>query len=78
MTKTIEEVMTPNPTICAPNTTIADAARYMRDGDVGDVLVGDASHLTGIVTDRDIVVRGWPRTWAPKRRGSATSAATSS
>lgn len=34
-----------------------DAARRMRDADIGDVLVTDGGKLRGIVTDRDLVVR---------------------
>lgn len=30
----------------------------MRDQDIGDVLVADGQRLCGIVTDRDLVVRG--------------------
>jgi CBS domain-containing protein len=36
---------------------LADAAKHMKDGDVGAVLVEDGGKLAGIVTDRDIVVR---------------------
>ena len=57
MTQTIDEVMTPGPTIYSAETTVADAARFMRDADVGDVLVGEGNRVSGIVTDRDIVVR---------------------
>jgi signal-transduction protein with cAMP-binding, CBS, and nucleotidyltransferase domain len=39
-------------------TTIGDAAKAMREQDVGDVMVfDDTDSLCGIVTDRDIVVR---------------------
>jgi CBS domain-containing protein len=38
--------------------TLADAARVMRDEDIGDVLVMDDDRICGVVTDRDIVVRG--------------------
>jgi CBS domain-containing protein len=40
-----------------PATTIAAAARMMRDEHIGCLLVGDDDRLFGIVTDRDIVVR---------------------
>jgi len=53
----ITELMTPNP-VCVPaTTTVVDAARRMRDDDIGDVLVMDGGALYGILTDRDIVVR---------------------
>jgi CBS domain-containing protein len=39
--------------------TVRDAAQAMREHHVGDVLLLDANNaLVGIVTDRDIVVRG--------------------
>ena len=33
------------------------AAEVMRDQDVGSVVVTDGGHVTGIVTDRDVVIR---------------------
>jgi len=57
--------MTPGPTVYPPDTTIGDAARFMRDLDVGDVLVGEDGRVSGIVTDRDIVVRAIAEDWAP-------------
>jgi CBS domain-containing protein len=54
----VSEVMTAMPETVAPDTTLADAARRMRDGDFGDVLVAEReSELLGIVTDRDIAIR---------------------
>jgi CBS domain-containing protein len=41
-----------------PRTTLAKAAKLLDDAGVGALLVVDAGQLTGIVTDRDIVVRG--------------------
>jgi CBS domain-containing protein len=49
--------MTPDPRTVEPGDTVVDAAREMRDGDVGDVLVTENGRLVGIVTDRDIAVR---------------------
>ena len=53
----IKDVMTPNPTVLPATATVVDAARAMRQADVGDVLVESEGELRGIVTDRDIVVR---------------------
>lgn len=49
-----------NPTVtCPPSTTLGEAARTMRDRGVGSLLVVDRlGYLTGIVTDRDLAVRG--------------------
>lgn len=52
----LREVMTPNPTVCSPDTSAAQAAEIMRDQGIGDVLVQHDGSL-GIVTDRDIVTR---------------------
>ncbi|NND75891.1 MAG: CBS domain-containing protein [Ilumatobacter sp.] len=54
----IRDLMTRNPIICTADTKLTDVAKLMRDEDIGDVLVGDEQTLCGIVTDRDIVVRG--------------------
>ena len=57
MAQTLREVMTQNPKLFPASSTVADAARAMRDDDMGDVLVERDGVLCGIVTDRDIVVR---------------------
>lgn len=58
MAQSIREVMTENPLVCPADTTVADAARQMKDRDIGDVLVEKpAGGLCGVVTDRDIVTR---------------------
>jgi CBS domain-containing protein len=58
MASTIQDVMTTELVTCPATATITDAARLMRDRDIGDVLVTrDGDQLTGIVTDRDLVVR---------------------
>lgn len=57
MAKTISEVMTPDPVCLSESATIAEAARQMRDYDIGDVLVTDGQGLRGVLTDRDVVIR---------------------
>src|SRR4051812_36490954 len=57
MASTLRDVMTTDPMCLDTDATAADAARAMRDGDVGDVLVQRGGTVAGIVTDRDIVVR---------------------
>ena len=49
--------MTRDPRTVNADDTIVDAARIMRDSDIGDVVVMDGGQVSGIVTDRDIVVR---------------------
>jgi CBS domain-containing protein len=57
MTKA-REVMTGDARCVQENQTLADAARLMRDLDVGALpICGEDNRLKGMVTDRDIVVR---------------------
>lgn len=44
---------------CAPDTRLSDIAKIMRDADVGAVPIGENDRLVGMVTDRDIVCRGF-------------------
>ncbi|CAM3413523.1 CBS domain-containing protein [Stackebrandtia soli] len=55
---TVADVMTENPACFPASASVTDAAQVMRDRHIGDVLVVDDDRLIGIVTDRDIVVRG--------------------
>ena len=57
MAHKVREVMTENPVMLEMKDTLAEAARKMRDEDIGDVLVMKDGKLCGIVTDRDITVR---------------------
>jgi CBS domain-containing protein len=54
----ISERMTSNVELAAPGQTIAEAARLMANLDVGALPVGENDRLVGMITDRDIVVRG--------------------
>ncbi len=54
----INEVMSTQPAMIDPSTTIAEATRAMRDRGLGCLLVGRDERVLGIVTDRDIVIRG--------------------
>jgi CBS domain-containing protein len=57
MAQSIRDVMTANPISLPAASSVADAARAMRDTNIGDIIVLDDSRICGIVTDRDIVVR---------------------
>jgi CBS domain-containing protein len=57
MAQSIREVMTADPRTVEASATVAEAAREMRDGDVGAVVVLDGGAVAGILTDRDIAVR---------------------
>ena len=52
------EIMTRNVKTAAAGSSLGDVAAIMRDGDMGAVPVVDGGKLVGIVTDRDIVIRG--------------------
>jgi CBS domain-containing protein len=54
---TVKQIMTRDPVQLQVDTTLEDAAKVMRDMDIGDVVVVDSDRLVGLVTDRDIVVR---------------------
>jgi CBS domain-containing protein len=58
MTQSVREFMTAQPIVLASDQSMADAARAMRDHGIGVVLVADGISLAGLVTDRDLVVRG--------------------
>ena len=54
----VKEVMTRGVECARPGTSLQEAARKMRDLDVGPLPVcGDNNKLVGLLTDRDIVVR---------------------
>ena len=52
------DLMTPGAECVGENETLVDAARKMRDLDVGALpICGEDERLKGVLTDRDIVVR---------------------
>ena len=57
MAKTVQDIMSKNPVTLGANTPIVEAARAMRDSDIGVVVVENNGQLLGLLTDRDIVVR---------------------
>jgi CBS domain-containing protein len=63
----IREIMTANPVVLMADTPIQEAARAMRERDIGDVIVQKDGKVCGIVTDRDIVVRAIAENKDPAR-----------
>jgi CBS domain-containing protein len=57
MAQQIRELMTPNPVALPGTASVHEAARAMRDAQIGDVIVIERNEVCGIVTDRDLVVR---------------------
>jgi CBS domain-containing protein len=55
------DIMTARPACCTPDDTMARAAHLMEEHDCGCLPVVDdrnARHIIGVVTDRDIAIRG--------------------
>jgi CBS domain-containing protein len=69
MAQTVEEIMTRDPRTVDADDPVIEAARIMRDSDIGDVVVMEGGQVSGIVTDRDIAVRGV----AESRDGESTA-----
>ncbi|MFF0492075.1 CBS domain-containing protein [Nocardia sp. NPDC004068] len=58
MVQYVRDLMAADPVTLASDTPVRQAARAMRERDIGAVLVVDGHAVRGIVTDRDLVVRG--------------------
>lgn len=61
----VRDVMTPEPITVMSTTSLEQAARRMRDAGIGNVIILDGEQITGILTDRDIVVRAVAEGWDP-------------
>ena len=53
----VSEIMTANPVVLGPDTSLREAAQKMRDLDSGVMPVGENDRVIGMLTDRDITVR---------------------
>ena len=54
----IGDVMSRDVCVISPSTSMQDAARRMAERDIGCLPVGENDRLVGMVTDRDMVLRG--------------------
>jgi CBS domain-containing protein len=54
----ISEVMTRDVKLASPSDSLQRAAKLMEDDDFGSLPVGENDRLVGILSDRDIAVRG--------------------
>src|SRR3546814_13904268 len=54
----VSEVMTRDVRLISPDDSIQEAAGIMADIDAGALPVGQDDRLVGIITDRDIAIRG--------------------
>ena len=57
MAQSIRDVMTKDPITLSADQPVIEAARCMRDRDIGDVIITEGDRAAGILTDRDIAVR---------------------
>lgn len=53
----VRDIMSRDVDVLGPDATIGEAARHMRDRDIGSIPVGKDDKLIGMLTDRDIVIR---------------------
>ena len=58
MAVNVEQLMTPYPVVVDAATPIPQCARLMEDRDIGALGVMREGNLAGVLTDRDIVIRG--------------------
>ncbi|KMJ58507.1 inosine-5'-monophosphate dehydrogenase [Bacillus sp. LL01] len=56
--QTVREVMTTNVDFCTPLDNVFEVATKMKDLDVGAIPIVENGELLGMITDRDLVVRG--------------------
>ena len=54
----VSEVMTRDVQTVRPDQPVQEAASFMLDADAGSIPVTDGDRLVGMITDRDIAVRG--------------------
>ena len=68
----VRELMTTEPTTVEPDATLGEVATLMKQEDCGSIPVVEAGRLVGIVTDRDIVIRGVAGGTDPKTQRVST------
>jgi len=56
--QTVKDVMTTNIQYCTPLDNVFEVAVKMKDYDVGAIPICEDGHLLGMITDRDIAIRG--------------------
>jgi CBS domain-containing protein len=61
----ISEVMTRDVQTIRPDQSAQDAARFMLKSEAGSIPVTDGDRLVGMITDRDIAVRGVAKGYGP-------------
>src|SRR5438132_255491 len=64
----VSEAMTRRVRVADPKETVQHAAEVMASLDVGALPVGENDHLVGMITDRDIAIRGVAKGKGPQAR----------
>jgi CBS domain-containing protein len=67
----VSDIMTPNPACCTPDSTAREAAALMLDNDCGSIPIVESlssNRLVGMITDRDLAVRGFAAGKGPDTR----------
>jgi CBS domain-containing protein len=64
----VNEIMTQEVETVSPNETLQDAAKMMASLDAGALPVGENDQLVGMITDRDIAVRGVAKGKGPEAK----------
>lgn len=54
----VKEIMSQKPDLLSPSDTLEKAAKLMHQHDFGFIPIGENDRLVGVVTDRDITIRG--------------------
>jgi CBS domain-containing protein len=62
----LRDLMTENVEVITPDTSLEQAARKMRDLDVGVLPVCDGERLLGMLSDRDLIIRATAEGRDPK------------
>jgi len=66
----VKQIMTTDVSTVTPNDTVTKAASIMGQLNVGSVPVTDGSKVVGIITDRDIILRGVAKGETPNQKVS--------
>ena len=57
MANSVRDAMTEDPRSIGKSVSVVEAARLMREQDIGSLPITDAEKLVGMITDRDITTR---------------------
>jgi CBS domain-containing protein len=62
----VNEIITRDPEVIRPDAVLLDAAQKMKSLDIGTLPVCEGDRLVGMISDRDITVRGVAQNHDPK------------